>query len=516
MKKLYSSSTLFLLLSLLILPLMITNESLWLDEISTALYARQPDLASWYDHLLNERGSDSQQPLSLFVAFLTDKVMGSSQEWQLRVVNVAWGVGSILVMWHIGKWLKINWLPLLFAIQPFFWFYTNEARPYSIQILGGTLLLAGLIRFIVDEGKECTWALIFAGGEVLLYATTMLSVIPIGCVMVVGIVLALKYRWHIESKCYYILGVSWLAMFPLLIYYITTFTRVDKLAQLWTLDVKILVYIVYELIGSLGLGPGVGEIRNRVIMWTHNGFAFQGIATFILPLFFGVILFTALSGRLPDFWKTTDGEVKRLKWPIFTAILSVVVILFMLSILLQKAFWARHYSPVFAFYVLGVAFVLKHRFFVKPYYLNGITAALYVAMLVFSCFGLRFSERHLNTDYRSSAQLARELISNEKSVWWLANDGGLDYYGLQNEVSSQTKPGKIVPFYTLQQLNISALDLPDTIVVSKPDIYDRSGIYSNYIRENGYFLVSKLKGFHFWQRSDEPRHTTTRSQGGLL
>ena len=33
------------------MPLMVTNQSLWLDEGDTALYALQPNFSAWFDYL---------------------------------------------------------------------------------------------------------------------------------------------------------------------------------------------------------------------------------------------------------------------------------------------------------------------------------------------------------------------------------------------------------------------------------------------------------------------------------
>lgn len=44
----------WLALGILLLPLMITSESLWLDEGDTAMYALQKDFHSWRQHLSHD------------------------------------------------------------------------------------------------------------------------------------------------------------------------------------------------------------------------------------------------------------------------------------------------------------------------------------------------------------------------------------------------------------------------------------------------------------------------------
>ena len=132
---------LFLLVSVLMLPLMITNESLWIDEGSTALFATQPDLGSWWAYFTTNRSTDAQMPLSTFTAWMAEKVIGS-QEWQLRAVNLVWGLCALLGITFVGRRLALPWLPLFLAIQPYFWFYMNEARPFILQLAAASWLLA--------------------------------------------------------------------------------------------------------------------------------------------------------------------------------------------------------------------------------------------------------------------------------------------------------------------------------------------------------------------------------------
>ena len=75
-------------------------------------------------------------PLAMFFAWVTAQTLGT-QEWQLRAINVLWNGLALLGMYRAGKRLQLPWLPLLLAIQPYFWFYSNEARPYSLQIACG-------------------------------------------------------------------------------------------------------------------------------------------------------------------------------------------------------------------------------------------------------------------------------------------------------------------------------------------------------------------------------------------
>ncbi len=78
-----------LLLALALLPLMISNDSLWLDEGDTAMYVLQPDFPSWCQRLSHDDQADCQMPLAMWTSWAAGKILGT-QEWQLRAVNLFW------------------------------------------------------------------------------------------------------------------------------------------------------------------------------------------------------------------------------------------------------------------------------------------------------------------------------------------------------------------------------------------------------------------------------------------
>ena len=63
--KFFSSPRFWLLAALLLLPFMVNNDSLWLDEGDTAMYVLQPDFHAWCDRLVHDGQADCQMPLAL-------------------------------------------------------------------------------------------------------------------------------------------------------------------------------------------------------------------------------------------------------------------------------------------------------------------------------------------------------------------------------------------------------------------------------------------------------------------
>src|SRR3974377_2325500 len=99
-----SASLWILFLSLALLPLQISNQSLWIDEGDTASYALQPDLHAWVQRLVHDPIPDCQMPLTMWTAWLGAHSLGSA-EWQLRVINLLWAAGALLAMFYAGKCL---------------------------------------------------------------------------------------------------------------------------------------------------------------------------------------------------------------------------------------------------------------------------------------------------------------------------------------------------------------------------------------------------------------------------
>jgi hypothetical protein len=167
------------------------------------------------------------------------------------------------------------------------------------------------------------------------------------------------------------------------------------------------------------------------------------------------------------------------------------------SFALQKAFWARHFSPVFPFYVvlLGVTMTgtasSRHRALRwLPFLLAGL--------LLYSDLNLRLAPAWRKEDYRGAAQIARQALAEHKTVWWLAAHDAARYYRLQPALT-QPEPGKVYsPLAGFWQ--VEGLPLPDVIIYSKPDINDPALSVQNLIRQDHYQEAAVLKSFTIWTK----------------
>src|SRR5262249_42521690 len=111
----------------------ITRQSLWIDEGFTVWFASHRSLHSFLTALIVSRGSPGCPQLIFYPlhVWVWIKVFGSS-ELSLRAANIPFAVFFIGAMsWASRRLFWNSNLWALFCLSPFFWFYLNEARPYS-------------------------------------------------------------------------------------------------------------------------------------------------------------------------------------------------------------------------------------------------------------------------------------------------------------------------------------------------------------------------------------------------
>jgi hypothetical protein len=487
----------YLVAALAVLPFMITGDSLWMDEGNTSIYAREPDWLGWLDFLHHDTGGDCQMVLGMFFAWLGGMTIGAS-EWELRAVNLFWGGLTLIIVSRIGRRLEMPWLPLFFVIQPFFWFYTNEARPYAPQITMGALLLLSFVQFIQDRGQGRLWSATFTTAIVLLCASTMLAPALIGIVVLIAGLAALKNGWKIERGSLLIIVVGALLVLPLGYYYYETLVRGAKGAQLWKVDYKYLVYIGYELSGALGLGPSVEHLRELALRGaapSHGDHLSQLALPFTLLAVVSLVFGVALWNR------QKDGNQYLLL--ILLPFLIELFVFFFVGIVLNKAFWPRHYSPVFPFYVTALALALKSFPVSRPRYAQVLPLLLF-GLLTAAVIGIRLGPEHRKEDYRWASHTALSFTQEGKDVGWCASASTAAYYGVTFDTREPGQGG----IFLLNNwdgkfpLNVSGLQVspPDEIILSRPDVHDRTGNVRNFIRANGYHLEDTRRSFELWAR----------------
>ncbi len=490
---------LYLIVALALLPFMITGDSLWMDEGDTWQFAMQRNFNDWLLLLHHDGGADCQMPLGMFVAWMGGKTLGLS-EWQLRAVNLFWGALTLIVMARIGRRLQVPWLPLFFALQPFFWFYTNEARPYAQQITFGAIILLSLVQFIQNRGQGLLWAVTFTIGSVLLCCASMIAPALIAATATVGGIIAYRNGWKIERRCLQVILLGAVSLLPVGYYYIETLIRGAKGVTFWGIDFRYLVYIAYEVSGALGLGPSVVHLRELALRPggpSPGEIIVQcGLAFFLLAII-ALIFFIAIRDR-----RRNDNPYLL---PLLFIFLIEVAVLFTAGLAIHKAFWPRHYSPAFPFYVTALALALG-SLVASQRRLNQILPLLMLGLLIAAMIEIRFGPEHQKEDYRWASGQALRFVQQGKDVWWCGAGAASNYYGI---TFNTRQPGQGEIYLVAQHnwdgkfpfkfSNVESL-APDEVFITRADIHDRNGAVRKFIHDAGYRLEVSRGSFEIWSR----------------
>jgi hypothetical protein len=488
----FSSPRFWLLTALLLLPLAISSDSLSLDEGDTAMYALEPSPAAFCQRLWSDRQADCQMPLGMLSAWIGGKILGTDTEWRLRAVNLVWGAAALLALARVGRRLQLPWLPVLLAVQPYFWFYLNEARPYALQLGVGAWLLVALVEFITARAWGTAWAWLLAVAGFLLFCATMLAPLAIGATVFTGAFIAWRQDWRPERKAVNILLGSLLACVPVAVYYVFTLLHGAKGAQVWQVDAKFVAYVFYELTGMGGIGLSYADIRElaRSPQLVHE--LAGRLPQFILPALLGALLaLTAVLGLRRPLQSGT-----RLMLLGLLLVLALTAGVFVAgSLALQKAFWARHYAPVFPFYVtvLGIAFAGDRKN--SGIWLHWLPVMV-CALLLWSALNLRFAPELRKEDYRAAAHFAKPALAEGKTIWWLAGGFPAIFYGMPVSYFEPEAGKAFIAFRS--RVDVRTLPLPDVVVLNKPDLHDQFGWVRKIIVDNHYGVAARFQSFTVW------------------
>ena len=154
----------------------------------------------------------------------------------------------------------------------------------------------------------------------------------------------------------------------------------------------------------------------------------------------------------------------------------------MVCLVMNKMLWARHWAPLFPFYVAALGLVLKDALEEKGSfgrYRQFFTVA-WLLLLLASALSLRFSAKHAKDDYRFAALLARDYSAKGRTVYWAACWECAFYYRLPLREATATSP---LPFDYLPAntpSNNGAPKLPPVVFLSRPSIYDGRGLVPAY------------------------------------
>jgi hypothetical protein len=508
---------LFVLIQVGVMLLAISNESLWIDEFWTAHFGTLESLGHLYDLLLIPGGS--QTPLH-FVYYYFWALFFHPNELFLRLANLPFFVlGQLSLLLALRTYRrKFSYLFLaVCALHPMVWQYANEARPYIMMYAGSQMILAYILRLHArDPNVDRTsplFSAVFVAGGILLFGASMLGAFWVFTACVYITYFHYRYlNWrYLTHGVYPLLAIVFLATTTLLtIYYVSNVINGGGASRLSPTTMVTVLSAVYELLGLSGIGPSRLVLRDT------------GLAAFgpywIRLIAAGAIVLAILSIGLKE---TTRFRGARELIFIGVLWLLPIAIVVISGFVMHWRVLGRHL--IAALPILNILFALGLAELFETHSRRGqafrsLVAVAFLLVMIYSSCSLRFSERHRKDDYRAAAAVAQQSASQGKRVWWAADYVGANYYRLPGEfdfmgvitgvdklVECIDRPG-VQAISNVSRECLQTLSPPDVVILSKPDLFDRSGEIAEYLKARNFEKVQVLPAFTIWRSSGHAEH----------
>ncbi len=504
----------FAVIQVAVMLLAISNESLWIDEFWAAYYAKAGSLHELYKLLLIPSGS--QTPLHFIYTYFWGLFVQPS-ELGLRMANL-----PLFVIGQLSLFLALRAYPKKFsylflavsALHPMVWQYANEARPYIMMYAGSEMILAYMLYINMEKDNVGSisplFSMIFVFGSILLFGASLLGVFWVFAACVYVVYFHYRYLdWHYLTRgaTLLLLGVFLAATSLLTLYYLNSLIQGGGASRLASTTVATLMFDAYELLGLSGVGPGRLELRDSGLAALHQYWVW------LLPSAL-VILITMIKG-LQEALRLLG--TRRLIVVAMLSLLPLAIVVFS-GFALHWRVLGRH--MIAALPVLNLLFALGlARLFEKDagssWPLRVTIAMVFLLVLTYSSFSMRFADRHKKDDYSDAAAIAQQSLAKGKRVWWAADALGANYYGLpgefdyMGEITGKSKPSECIDRPGVQSVIgdskdcLNMLSSPGMVILSKPETYDKNGAVVGYLKANNFVKIRTLPAFTVWQPSGQ-------------
>jgi hypothetical protein len=479
-------------LALVVCGLAISNQSYWIDEANTAIKASQPTLAKWWQEMTIMKGSDLQMPFYMVFAWGWEKLVGLN-EFALRAGNAPWFLLGLIAMFRAvaaaPRFQKC--VALVVLSSPLIWQYLNEARPYAMQIGMSFIVFFSLYRLGLEQKTPCReryWIIALCLASLVLAASNMLAMLWLGAYLVAAVLsTSLDQLRRLAREYWLYWALTFTLLFALGLYYLWTLKVGGRAATLENATgFNNVLFILYELLGFSGLGPG------RLAIRTNGVHSFLPWLTW-LAIYAALLLPVLVLGLRQMVASTRQRTL--VSWVGAFAVVAA----FILAVGVAVGFrvLGRHFLPALPLllFVLGngVTVLLNRRGWA-----GWVIVAAFLGLSLCSSLGLRFSERHAKDDYRGAAVLGREALVHGESVWWSADSAGAEVYHLPVTQKTGNKNAALIVVNPSENF-LQSLPQPDLVLASKPDLYDSSGALENYLVHSGFHRTAALSAFTAWQ-----------------
>ncbi len=483
----------------------ISNQSFWIDEGFAALKAQQPTLKDWWHAMVQFKGSDLQMPFYMLWLWLYGKIFGTT-EIALRAANLFWFVPGVVALLRVlARQPRMQLAVFLTAaFSPFAWFYLNEARPYAMQIGAALFLAAALYRWSQkspDVSREAGWVAGFVIALIAISGASLLGMIWAFLPITAAIFFLPRIQLAALCRRYWFIWLAGLLFLVTLgFYYLWTLKIGARASTVSGTDWKNLLFVIYELFGFSGLGPGRLAIRSGGTLHVFDSYLPQ-LALYAAVMF--VLAFFACQHVL---------RIESRKKYFRLLLLAAVPAGFLLTagFVLQFRILGRHFAPLFPFVVFTLAFGIVTGWQKK--FLAKAVVTIFLILSLISCLALRFETRHAKDDYRSAAAVAKTALSTGKRVWWNASDGPALYYHVPLTANpDDSKSAYLIINPTTE--SVPDINNADMVIISRPDTFDGRGVLFPLLIKKGFKPAQTFPAFVIWKKITESidKHTSSRA-----
>jgi len=462
--------------------LAVTNQSLWIDEGSAALKAMAPSLGDWWHNLRVEGNSNLQLPGQLFYLWVWAKIFGVS-EIALRASNLPFFVGGVVALaWGANVQPRQTATTLICLTNAFLWYYLSEARPYVFLFGFAALTAACLFRFLTGADAELRsrpWLGLFCLGLVGLCAASLIAVPwALGALAAVIFWCGPRAIFHAALRGRVISLLTAVALAGLGLYYFWTMQLGARASAIGRTSLPNLGFILYELCGLSGLGPGRLQLR------VDNLHALENFLPSLVPGLVAVLVL-AIAG----FFALRGAMTRRSAIFFLLAVAGPFLIVFAAGVLGQMRLLGRHLTPLLPYLLAWMGAGLAALF--SGSIARRTLGLAAVVVLLASSIEIRVAPRHRRDDYRTAVTVARKEIAAGHRVWWLGDMATARYYGL-----ALGSPGLV----TQPEPPVSGAP-PEVVILSKPDLYDARGEAGRYLALHGFKIEEVLPAFQIWRQA---------------
>jgi len=420
----------------------LTHQSLWYDEGISLVISDGESLLDPFQVMWARPGGDKYQPLYYTVLFLWRNLFGSS-EYLLRTLSVLTGVGTLVVLFFMVKRIygeeHACWSTLLMSVSAFCIYFSQEIRPFSLQLFLGCLQLYFFSCILRPKKQRQLKSSIVFGliTAINFFGGILLVVFSLSIAISHFIALPKIKSWFL-----WWLPVAFLST-PVMLYYLASPAAGDPSGDstngLGMPLYKSATFVIHGLLVGSSYGPPLEFLRENSSM--RNIFNSYGLP---LSIFF-VVLIVLATGLISYYWKEIQKGSVGLADKFFIILL---VISFVLSAILASVsginWMPRHSFFVYLPLCIVLPLVTKqplhefgNRTKLRTFDVFSNALILLVSLNLFSVSNYFFDEAYWRDDYRSAAHyLAENQQPDEASVLLWGTTRLLDYYGAPQTLSA--------------------------------------------------------------------------------